>query len=314
MGKYLGRENSYGMFTKQDLPVNGEQKTFSLTHKAGTPASILVVSNGAVLRPDTDYTLINGGTQLVFSDDAPVGNAHVLYLGKELQVPLAQNVSNFSSLHQSIGDGTTTTFTTPIPALTPTGILVIKNGSVLRYKNPGVRGDYTVDGANVIFESAPENEAELDFYIFGTRTNLALPDPGTISGIHLQDGVIGSEKLNIFYKPFDTELLTFGGMVATNIVVNESEYQDIGKVIKVRVQFIATLSGTPDNKIRFTLPQPNNGSTNVCGSVTLSSSTTIESGIIKWGSEDALDIYRQFGVNYSLDEWTVELNLEYKTA
>lgn len=314
MGKYLGRENSYGMFTKQDLSVNGEQKSFNLTHKVGTSASILVVSNGAVLRPDVDYLITNGGMQVVFLDeDAPIGHAHILYLGRELQVPIAQNISNFSVLHQASGDGTTTSFTMPIPALTPTGILAMMDGKVLRYKNVDVRGDFTVSGSSVIFEVAPEIGSELDFYIFGTRTNLALPDPGTISDVHLQDGVIGAEKLNLVYKPFETDILTFGGMVVSNLSISESEYQDIGKIVKVRVQFSVTLSGTADNKIRVTLPQGNMGSTNVCGSVTLSSPTTIESGIVKWGSDGAVDIYRQFGVNYSLDEWTVELNLEYKT-
>jgi hypothetical protein len=314
MGKYLGRENAYGMFTTQDLPVNGEQKSFNLTHKVGGSASVLVVSNGAVLRPDVDYVVTNGGTQVVFLDDAPIGHAHVLYLGRELQVPIAQNVSNFSVLHQAEGNGTQTTFTMPIAALVPTGILVIQDGKVLRYKNVSVRGDYTVDGSSVIFEVAPADGNELDFYIFGTRTNLALPDPGTISGVHIQDGVIGAEKLNITYTPYESEISTFGGMVASSISIAESEYQDIGKIVKVRMQFSVVLSGTPDNKIRFTLPQSNMANTNVCGTATLSSSTSIESGILKWGSDGSVDIYRQFGVNYILDEWSVELTLEYKTT
>lgn len=314
MGRYLGQDNTYGMFTKQILPVNGEQRSFALSHKAPTAASLLVVNNGAVLMPDVEggYTLDKGGTYIVF-DDAPVGVVHILYLGRELTVPVAQNMSNFSVLHQDTGNGTDTTFTMPIAPLISTGILVLKNGSVMRYKNEGVRGDFTVSGSSVVFEAAPEMGDELDFYIFGTRTELALPDPGTINTTHLQNNTITADKLHLVYAPFSTEIVTFGGM-SSSATIFESEYQDIGKIIKVRLHFSVVLSGTADNKIRFLLPQANNGSTNVSGSVNITSNSSMESGIIKWGSDTTLDIYRQFGVNYGLEEYTIELNVEYRSA
>lgn len=315
MGKYIGRDNPYGLFEKQVLPADGTLYMFNLTYKAGTPSSLLVVSNGAVLQPDSDYTLDLGGTAIRFGEP-PVGSLYVLYLGRELSVPVAQNSTNFSLLQQGLGDGTTTQFIMAVSPLTPTGILVLKNGQIQRYKNDDLstRGDFTVAGNIVAFEVAPEVGDELDFYIFGTRANLALPDPGTITKIELANGSVTPEKMNLFYIPYIATISTFGGMVASNTQVFEAEYQDLGKLIKIRLHFSITLSGTPDNKIRFSIPEPNSGGTNVSGSVTLTSETSIETGIVKWGSESGLDIYRQFGVNYELGEWTVEVNLEYKSA
>jgi hypothetical protein len=288
---------------------------FGLTYKAGTPSSLLVVSNGAVLQPDSDYTLDQGGKAIRFADP-PVGSLYVLYLGRELAVPVAQNATNFSLLQQGLGDGTTQTFIMSVSPLTPTGILVFKNGQFQRYKNTdlGTRGDFTVSGNSVTFEVAPENGDELDFYIFGTRANLALPDPGTITQIELSDGSVTPQKMNLYYTPYTTTISTFGGMVASNTQVFESEYQDLGKLIKIRLHFSVTLSGTPDNKIRFSIPELNSGGTNVSGSVTLTSETSMESGIVKWGSENGLDVYRQFGTLYTPETWTVEVNLEYKSA
>ena len=86
MGKYIGRDNPYGLFERQALDPNGSDKQFLLEYKVGDTTSILVVSNGAVLQPDVDYSLDNAGTSIVFKNDPPIGSLYVLYLGRELSV------------------------------------------------------------------------------------------------------------------------------------------------------------------------------------------------------------------------------------
>ena len=122
--------------------------------------------------------------------------------------------------------------------------------------------------------------------------------------------------MNLLYDDYALTLSTFGDMNIDTQTIHEAAFVDTGRCIRIRVHFTVTLSGTQDNKIRFNLPLPNNGSTNVSGSVTLSSSTSLENGIIRWGGANVFDVHRQFGALYDTDptEWTVEVNMEYESA
>jgi hypothetical protein len=84
---YLGREPTYGIFEVQTPPVDGSTTTFDLDYTVSNPASLLVVRNGLVQKPERDYNITSGGSQIVFTTP-PVagGNIFILFLGKQFLV------------------------------------------------------------------------------------------------------------------------------------------------------------------------------------------------------------------------------------
>lgn len=312
MGKYIGRETPYGLFEIQDLKadITGEKTAFNLLYNVGSVTSILVVYSGTVLQPNEDYSLDNGGTVIRFNHAPQVDHQlYVLYLGRQLTIPSV--AGNVPKLVQSVGDGTFT-YTIDGHTLTEHALIVYKNGEFQRFND-----DFTISGSDITFTTvAPSASDKLDFYVFGTeRTDIVSVDALSISTSKIQDGAITPAKLNLFFQPFTSlSIATFASMGSADVSVIESDYQQTGKLVKLRFKLSVRLTGTPDNKIRFTLPVPNDGSTVLSSSVTLSTDTSIESGIVRWGSTTGLDVYRQFGVNYTLDTYTIEAVVDYKAA
>lgn len=84
---YIGREPAYGAFSNQTITADSSTTTFTLDFVVGSTASILVVINGAVKIPDTDYTLGLGGSQIVFTVAPTTGQTvFVTFLGRSLDV------------------------------------------------------------------------------------------------------------------------------------------------------------------------------------------------------------------------------------
>jgi hypothetical protein len=84
---YIGREPAYGAFSKQTITPDSSTTTFTLDFVVGSTASILVVINGAVKIPDTDYTIASGGSQIVFTVAPTTGQTvFVTFLGRSLDV------------------------------------------------------------------------------------------------------------------------------------------------------------------------------------------------------------------------------------
>ena len=84
---YIGREPAYGAFNKQTITPNSSTTLFTLDYVVGSTASILVVDNGSVKIPDTDYTLASGGAQISFTVAPVTGHTvFVIYLGRLLDV------------------------------------------------------------------------------------------------------------------------------------------------------------------------------------------------------------------------------------
>jgi hypothetical protein len=85
---YIGREPAYGLFEVQTLSPNGTATNFSLDFQIAAAASVLVVKNGSVQKPGTDYNIASGGNSLVFTS-APANGAslYLVYLGKQFLVP-----------------------------------------------------------------------------------------------------------------------------------------------------------------------------------------------------------------------------------
>lgn len=311
MGKYIGREVAYGLYEKQVFTPDGIATEFTLIYQAGSVGSLLINYAGSILEPGADYALTNGGTKVAFSFVPQVGfSLFLIYMGKELQVPTI--AGNFPLLYQAVGDNSTVNFTLPLSPLTAAALIVFVNGVQQRWGTA-----FTLLGDVVTFTSAPAGGALIDIYILGIeRTDLVTVDPLAITNDKIGPGAVTADKLNLLYTAYTPTLDTFGAMNIDSYTVHQSEVLDQGRCIKLRLHATLILSGTPDNKIRFSIPIANNGSTNVSGSVTISSATTLESGIIRWGGENVLDIFRQFGVNYDTNptEYTVEVNMEYESA
>jgi hypothetical protein len=61
---YLGRDPIHGNSEIQMFAPNGSSTTFALDFPIGSAGSILLVKNGLIQKPSTDYTIINGGTSI----------------------------------------------------------------------------------------------------------------------------------------------------------------------------------------------------------------------------------------------------------
>jgi len=310
MAKYLGRDVAYGMFDKQTIVPDGINNEFTLIYQVGSSGSILVNYGGNIQEPGVDYSISDGGRKIQMAFIPQVGfSLYLVYMGKELQVPSVAGA--YPVLIQALGDGVAVNFTMTLAPLNIAGIIVFKDGIHQRSAT-----DINVLGSIVTFVTAPALNTKLDFYILGIeRSDLITVNPLTITNDKIAPMAVTSDKLNLLYTAYTSNLTTFGGMNIDSSTINISEYIDQGRCIKLRLQATVILSGTSDNKIRFELPIPNNGSTLVAGSVTLSSATTLENGIIRWGSDSHFDIHRQFGVNYETNptEWTVEVDMEYES-
>ena len=92
---YIGREPAYGAFNKQTITPDSSTTTFTLNFVVGSTASILVVINGAVKIPDTDYTIASGGSQIVFTVAPTTGQTvFVTFLGRSLDVATFLSVNS----------------------------------------------------------------------------------------------------------------------------------------------------------------------------------------------------------------------------
>ena len=349
MGKYIGRGHQYGVFEKQVLTndTDGVKTTFDLYTGVPSATGILVVYQGTLLEPNQDYNIVQGGVSgsrlaLNFTPpdlDSGAGDSfYVIFLGRELQT--ASPVNNYPIYNNFVNNPQTDTFTITFPPpmqsypLNDQGLIVYLDGNIQRLGEHWNLTTVSTYNDSIQFVSTPALNAKIDVYVHSVeRSDISTPDFSGVWRDHLQNGSVWPEKLYMIYtdykngRPFPNEttnyfknnIQTFGGM---NIVVDqvyEAEYMDVGTVIKLACNFDCTLSGTPDNKIRIPLPIDDTiiksikGTTNLAGTVILSTSTGMELGIPRWGGDNAIDIYRNLAVNYSLESWSVQLQLEYKT-
>ena len=87
MGKYIGRENQYGILDTQTLTPDTLTTVFDLLYKVADSSSILVVYNNLVQQPNVDYSVTHSGTKITFTSAPSGSDLYVLFLGKEVTVP-----------------------------------------------------------------------------------------------------------------------------------------------------------------------------------------------------------------------------------
>lgn len=210
MPRYIGKDQPYGIFEKQVLgPFNGIAQEFILLYRVAQSTSILTVRNGIIQEPNVDYTLNDGGRNILFSFIPNIGDEiFLIYLGRELAV--AQNPGNIPYRFRATGNGAATTFVlfgATDPAIPEQALIVFDNGVEQKF---GI--DFTLDltGKQVIFTTPPAPGNILDFYVHGVeRTDLVTVDDYAITSRKLAHGIdIGSV------------LDPAGNIVATNLTLN----------------------------------------------------------------------------------------------
>lgn len=323
MGKYIGNSAPYGIYEKQALDITAGVTKYSLSYRVGYSTSILVIWDFAgasrVLLADVDYFLVDGGTaiQLTFDPvvaDTYVEKLHVIYLGKELAVPVPAEKSPI--LVQTSNQTSDAIFVTNQVVLDSNGLLVIKNGTQLRFGTDfELQGDHSI---KLLAGNASTSDV-FDFYVFSGLARLQTTSivDHSVTSEKISDKAVTPEKLNLKYDSYENEFLVnytelgigqLGSLIASNVTVEEALYMEQGDTsnvdgapVRVRVKFQATLSGAPDNKIRFILPTGLiNISTVIGGTVVISNDKTVETGILRWASSNSIDIYRPSGTNFEL--------------
>jgi len=311
MSGYIGKDPKYGLFQKQVIVGNGSTTTFTLSFKVAATASIMVAKNGLILEPGFDYSVSNSD-QLTFTVAPLISDkVFLVFLGRELSVP--KGVLTDPVYKSFTGNGSTTVFSTSPdgPLITATTIVAV-NGVI---KTPTT--DFSVSGTNITFVSAPANAAKIDVYIHGVErvdglSPISVPD-GSITTAKLADDAVTNSKIALTYSAFTAVLNTFNGMtISPAPTVIQSKYLELGEVVKYKLHAIVTLTGTPRERIRVTLPLNNDGSVLIGGRVELSNATTQENGIIRWASTNQIDIERENSQPFTLEAWTIKLRCEYE--
>jgi hypothetical protein len=102
---YLGRDPVHGNSEVQVFAPNGAATTFALDFPIGSAGSILLIKNGAVQKPVTDYQIINGGSAISITGAALTSNVSLfaIYLSTQfLQNTLADNSISADKLSSSL--------------------------------------------------------------------------------------------------------------------------------------------------------------------------------------------------------------------
>lgn len=295
---YISKGNPYGLFEKQTLAPDGMTDTFTLNYRPGQSGAILVIYSGVIQEPGSSYNLIDGGKKLKLSFIPLAGQLlYVLYLGRELSIP---TVSGNYPVHEvAVGNGLNTAFTMPVTPV-EAALMVYINGSLKSFGT-----DWTLVGNQVLFSTPPPVGSKIDFYIHGVeRLDLST----------VPDASLTAAKLNLYYIPWTPGILTFNGMNRSNPNFIVSQFLPLGNFAKIRLMFSTTLTDVARNTVRFTLPDgyENDGSGLVAGSVTLSTGSVLETGILRWGGLNAIDIKRPNSIDFTIgQEWTFEIVMEY---
>lgn len=91
---YIGRDVTYGVLDTQSFPTNGNDTEFALDYAVGSETSLLLVSDGTVLKPVTDYRIINGGSTLQIQGGAPSANVSLFGIFMALAVSTSTVADN----------------------------------------------------------------------------------------------------------------------------------------------------------------------------------------------------------------------------
>lgn len=187
---YIGRDVSYGVLETQTFPTNGSDNTFDLLFPIGSEASILLIKDGATLKPVTDYQLTNGGTQIVVSGN-PLASSVVLFA-----VFMAMQVTTSTVTDNSITPAKLTAGLRK--GTTQDHIIVTATGTTLTASN-----HYFVDSANAITVNLPANPT------LGDTVKVTKVGTGNVTVARNGSNINGGTVNTTISTNYDSEILTF---------------------------------------------------------------------------------------------------------
>jgi hypothetical protein len=141
------------------IPVTAATTTYTLTRNVSDPKSILVINEGLIQIPVTDYNV--SGTTLTTTTQYPVGtNIEVRYFGIDSTTAGAFNATLQAQLNSFTGTGSNVNYTlTSSPASTAYTIVNIDGVEQLS-------SAYSLNGSVLTFTEAPSNGANIEVRVF----------------------------------------------------------------------------------------------------------------------------------------------------
>ena len=141
------------------IPVTAATTTYTLTRNVSDPKSILVINEGLIQIPVTDYNV--SGTTLTTTTQYPVGtNIEVRYFGIDSTTAGAFNATLQAQLNSFTGNGSNVNYTlTSSPASTAYTIVNIDGVEQLS-------SAYSLNGSVLTFTEAPSNGANIEVRVF----------------------------------------------------------------------------------------------------------------------------------------------------
>jgi hypothetical protein len=141
------------------IPVTAATTTYTMTRNVSDPKSILVINEGLIQIPVTDYNV--SGTTLTTTTQYPVGtNIEVRYFGIDSTTAGAFNATLQAQLNSFTGTGSNVNYTlTSSPASTAYTIVNIDGVEQLS-------SAYSLNGSVLTFTEAPSNGANIEVRVF----------------------------------------------------------------------------------------------------------------------------------------------------
>ena len=141
------------------IPVTAATTSYTLTRNVSDPKSILVINEGLIQIPVTDYNV--SGTTLTTTTQYPVGtNIEVRYFGIDSTTAGAFNATLQAQLNSFTGTGSNVNYTlTSSPASTAYTIVNIDGVEQLS-------SAYSLNGSVLTFTEAPSNGANIEVRVF----------------------------------------------------------------------------------------------------------------------------------------------------
>jgi hypothetical protein len=277
---YIGKDLVYGVFEKQLLVITGSN-TYALNWQVGSSTSLLVVTGGQVLEPIQDFNVILDGKTINFTV-APTLRTYIVYLGRELEV--ARPIGIRPVLNQFIATAGQTDF---IVSIGPSETIAVDSNGIIVF----------VDGVQKIYD--------LDYTIAGNIVSFLLP--GLTLGQRVDIYIHGVERFDVpgvfTWTDYIPTISSFNGMGVSNLEIFKAAYLKTADSVKLKLDFSITLTGTPSNVVRYTLPAIGDVA-DECVPATVNinfhDSNILETGVQTWASVGAFDIERQHGINYIL--------------
>jgi hypothetical protein len=333
---YIGRNNIYGLFEKQEIVPSPNHLEYTLRWRVGSGSSILVIvgnsnfppapwpAGGQILNSGIDYNVVDGGRTIRFSQ-VPGPGTYILYIGRELAVPRTVGIE--PKLDRFTGNGSNKDFHLSMGPVDGDAVIVFVNGVQKKLDDPEADpvmvGDFTLEPGEILrFKTAPANNADISVYIHGVE-RFDLPAhiaDGSITTEKIADDAVTFEKLGLVWVSYSPAFTPLPAGTISQTLRRAAYMRITEEHTRLKLYSHVYVSAGSPAGLRFSIPTlPNiNGHNSILaddiisGSVTLASSNSIiETGILTWASDTQLDVQRQNGIGFPVGtSWYIKLRAD----